>query len=79
MAMQARHNTSNHSGRYDGATMGELVTERFERLMSNVENAQDCLDFWEEQGKTVPAYVMDCYQSAIDSMQAYADYWGFEC
>lgn len=79
MAMQAVHKLSNQSVRTDGATMGERVTEKLDRLTYALADIEDTVEHWETLYGYVPADVRESYDSAIESLAQYADYWGFDC
>lgn len=67
------------TGRYDGTTMGELVTERFNALMETLADWEDQSELWQERHGYVPQYVIDGTESALDSLEIFSDYWGFDC
>lgn len=71
--------STTRTGRYDGTTMGELVTERFNTLMTTVETLQGHMEHYEECGLHTPDDIVRLYQESLDSLEEYADYWGFDC
>jgi hypothetical protein len=65
--------------RTDGATMAERIAERIDALMSELADAEDTIQRWEEQYGYVPDDVQDWYQTTSNSLDEYAGYWGFDC
>lgn len=79
MALSARTQATIASGRYDGVTQQERIAEKLDMLTAALEQAQDALDWYEDQHMRIPAYVQDAYQDAVTRLETYSNYWGFDC
>jgi hypothetical protein len=79
MGTGTAYRSHNASLRLDGATMGERVTERLDVLTDELGQWEDQREIWEEQCGYVPQYILDGYESALESLTQYAHYWGFDC
>jgi hypothetical protein len=79
MSATINQRSSNQYAHIDNATLGERITNKLDRLTDALADAEDHIQRWEELYGYVPDYVTQDYDDCVESLSAYAEYWGMDC